>query len=112
MTRLARSGPGTKLVVQIDPDLEDIVPGFLENRRKDIVSIQTAIPHGDFETIRMLGHRLKGDGGGYGFDAISEIGTAIEHAAARRDAPALTQQTQILEDYLNRVEVVYRKENG
>ncbi len=109
MTQPARSAPGTTVIVHIDPDLEDIVPGFLENRRKDIVSLQTAIPRGDFETIRMLGHRLKGDGGGYGFDAISEIGAAIEHAAARRDAPALTQQAQALEDYLNRVEVVYRK---
>ncbi len=112
MTQPTNPAPGEKLIVHIDPDLADIVPGFLENRRKDIVVMQTAIPCGDFETVRMLGHRLKGDGGGYGFDAISEIGAAIEHAAVRHDIPTLKQKTHALEDYLNRVDVVYRKDNG
>ncbi len=108
MTQPTNPALDTKLLVQIDPDLEAIVPGFLENRRNDIVSIRAAIAGSDFETMRILGHRMKGDGGGYGFETISEIGTALEHAAARHDLPALTRQVQALEDYLNRVTVVYR----
>jgi len=26
-----------RIVIRIDPDLADLIPGFLENRRKDIV---------------------------------------------------------------------------
>lgn len=109
MTQPSKAPSGAKILVQIDPDLQDIVPGFLDNRRNDILTIRSAIPRGDFEAIRMLGHRLKGDGGGYGFEAISEMGAVIEQAAARQDTQALLQQTQAIEDYLNRVEVVYRK---
>jgi hypothetical protein len=41
-----------KTVVRIDPDLADLIPGFLENRRKDIASIMSALEQGDYETIR------------------------------------------------------------
>ena len=48
-----------------DNDLADLIPGFLENRHKD-VAIQEAIEQGNYETIRVLGHTMKGAGGGYG----------------------------------------------
>ncbi|MGQ0812790.1 MAG: Hpt domain-containing protein [Nitrospiraceae bacterium] len=101
------SQDGTKIVVHIDPDLQDIVPGFLENRRRDVQSMNNAISQKDFDAIRVIGHRMKGDGGGYGFDAISEIGAALEQASARRDMPAITRNLNALADYLQCVEVVY-----
>ncbi len=98
-----------KVTVYIDPDLADIVPGFLENRRRDVQLLQTALQQDDLKTIRVLGHRMKGDGGGYGFDTISEIGEALELAAARDDRPAIERQTVELNEFLTRLEVVYRK---
>jgi hypothetical protein len=32
-----------KVTVYIDPDLADIIPGFLENRRRDVQILQTAL---------------------------------------------------------------------
>ena len=96
------------ITVMIDADLEDIVPTFLANRQKDLRTIRTAVAERDFETIGILGHRMRGDGGGYGFHAISEIGAVIELAAGRRDRPAIERQTAQLEDFLARVKVVYR----
>lgn len=93
----------------IDPDLEDIVPGFLENRRHDVIALQAAIHSDDFKTIRILGHRMKGDGGGYGFEAISTIGAALEQAAARQDHPSIKRLTAELEKFLGTVKVVYRR---
>ena len=97
-----------RITVSIDRDLEDIVPTFLANRQKDLLTLRTALAEKDFETIRMLGHRMRGDGGGYGFNAISAIGEVMEMAAARRDEPAIQRQTAELEDFLARVHVVYR----
>lgn len=97
-----------RITVHIDPDLEEIIPIFLANRQKDVATLRTAIADKDFETIRMLGHRMKGDGGGYGFAAISEIGGVMELAAGRRDQPAIERQTAQLEDFLARVHVVFR----
>ena len=98
-----------KVTVYIDPDLADIVPGFLENRRRDVLSLQKALQQGDLQTIRVLGHRMKGDGGGYGFETISEIGEALELAAVHEDRPAIERQTSELNEFLTRLNVVYRK---
>ncbi len=97
-----------KVIVYIDPDLEEIVPGFLENRRKDATTLQAALQANDFKTVCLLGHRMKGDGGGYGFDTISTIGDMLEQAAVRKDWLVVTEQIDQLQDFLARVEVTYR----
>ena len=97
------------LTVHIDPGLKDIVPGFLANRRRDVQTLETALHQNDLQTIHIIGHRMKGDGGGYGFDAISMMGAALELAAAREDRGAIQRHTAELIDFLARVTVVYRK---
>jgi len=93
--------------VSIDPDLQGLIPGFLQNRRHDIQTLQKALIVEDFETIRMLGHRMRGDGGGYGFPRISDIGDGVEKAAIERNMQDVTACVQALITYLDRVEVVY-----
>ena len=97
------------ITVQIDEGLKEIVPGFLENRQRDVQTLEIALEQNDLNAIHMIGHRLKGDGGGYGFDAISVIGGTLEQAAAREDRDVIRQQIAELVDYLARVTVVYRK---
>ncbi|MGC3973494.1 MAG: Hpt domain-containing protein [Nitrospira sp.] len=96
-----------RIVVHIDPDLEPIIPGFLANRRRDLVTIEGCLKHGDLDTIRMLGHRMKGDGGGYGFNQISTIGDNLEQAVMIQDGPLIERQIALLDDFLSRVDVVY-----
>jgi len=97
------------ITVYIDPGLEEIVPGFLENRRRDVRTIETALQENNPAQIQIIGHRMKGDGGGYGFDAISRMGAALEQAAAREDRSAIRRHTAELIDFLDRVTVVYRR---
>jgi len=99
--------PTDRVLVRIDRDFEDIVPTFLANRQKDLQTLRKALAHADFATIQMLGHRMKGDGGGYGFPQISTIGAAMEQAAERHDVPAVEQHIVQLEEFLARVQVVY-----
>ena len=106
--RSTRQKSTDRITVRIDPDLEDIVPAFVANRINDLQTLRTALAKHDLETIRLLSHRMKGDGGGYGFDKISEIGNGMELAAARHDYPAIARHIAQLEDYLARVDVVYR----
>lgn len=51
---------------------------------------------------------MKGSGGGYGFNAVTDIGKAIEDAATRIDSEEVRRRLKELEDYIERVEVVYR----
>lgn len=99
--------PTDRFAVRVDRDLEDIVPDFLANRKKDLQTLRRALAEQDFKTIQVLGHRMKGDGGGYGFDRITEIGGVMELAASRQDHASLEQHTTELEEFLSRVTVTY-----
>lgn len=96
-----------KIVVQCDPDLEDLIPGYMNNRSKDIITIRECLEINDFEKIHLIGHSMKGSGGGYGFDAITDLGSRIEIAAMDSNKDEIDQTVRELEDYVNRVEVVY-----
>ena len=96
-----------KIQVTIDPDLEELIPGFLENRQKDVDKMKEALTAGDIETLRSIGHSLKGVGGGYGFDRISELGAEIEVFAKNEDLESIKSRADDLAGYLEHVEVVY-----
>lgn len=104
----SQPGPTKQLTVEISRDLEAIVPTFLDNRKKDVQTLRNALSKQDFWTIQTLGHRMKGDGGGFGFDRITEIGAAMERAAKLEDYSTIEQHIVQLEDFLKRVAVVYR----
>ena len=92
--------------IRVDAEIAPLIPGFLANRHKDVVSLLDAVDHGDFEAARILGHSMKGSGGGYGFDGITDIGAEIETAATRNDSDAIRSQVKALSRYLTRVEIV------
>jgi hypothetical protein len=96
-----------KILVHVDPDLMDLIPEYLENMKGNIRSILNALEKGDYETIRILGHSMKGSGGGYGFDPITQIGRFIEEAAKDTNPAGIRQGVSDLASYLKRVEVVY-----
>ncbi len=98
---------GEAIVVRISADLAPIVPGYLENIRQDGAAMQEALGRGDLKMVRRLGHNLKGTGGGYGFDALSEIGARLEAAALREDAEAARRHVGELLHYLHHVEVIH-----
>ena len=68
--------------------------------------MQAALEGGDFETVRVLGHSMKGAGGGYGFDAITDIGAALEQTAKDKNPGAIRTSLDELSSFLDRVEVV------
>ncbi len=96
-----------RITVSVDADLEDLIPGFLENRSADIDKLRQALAASDFAVIQSTGHNLKGVGGGYGFEHMSELGAGIENAAKQQDLETATTLTDQLADYLQRVEIVY-----
>jgi len=96
-----------EIVVEIDSELLPIIPSFLESRWSDCALIERLLEDGNHDEISRLGHRLKGAGGSYGFDAITDIGIALERAAIRQDHEAVVQAAAMLQNYLKRVKVVY-----
>jgi HPt (histidine-containing phosphotransfer) domain-containing protein len=95
-----------KVVAYVNADLEDLIPEYLENKREEADIIRQALNAEDYETIGVLGHNMKGSGGGYGFDMITDIGSAIESAAKEKDFERIRKSIDDLLIYLERVDIV------
>jgi CheY-like chemotaxis protein/HPt (histidine-containing phosphotransfer) domain-containing protein len=94
------------ILVRANPKFADLVPGFLQNRRQDVIAMLAAIEQSDFQIVERLGHDMKGAGGSYGFQAITDIGGALEHAGESADFDASRKWVAELSRYLDRVEIV------
>lgn len=90
--------------VQVEDEMEDLVPAYLERRRGDVAACRLALEAGDFDVIRRLGHNMKGTGSGYGFPGLTELGAEIETAALRSDISAIRKHLEHFADYLEHVE--------
>lgn len=95
-----------KIKVKVPGYAVQLIPNFLENRKKDIKEIKESLKTKNFETIERLGHSMKGAGSIYGFDGVSELGKKIESSAKDKDLDEIKNNLAELEDYLNRVEIV------
>ena len=104
-----RANPLQRIQANLDERLRSIVPTYLEGRRRDILTLSTALDKDDYEQIRIVGHKMRGSGTGYGFPEISAIGQRIELAAEGRDAKKSRELLTELSDYLDMLELTIRK---
>mgnify|MGYP001217586339 CR=1 FL=1 len=88
-------------------DLADLMPKFLANRQRDLLQIEEAIDRADNAALRIIGHNMKGVGGGYGFIEITEMGKRLEAAAKTGDQALLRKQLNEYKEYLSNLEVRY-----
>ena len=93
--------------VAVSKGMEDLIPFYLGNRQKDLISLAEAVALGDWQRIRLIGHGMKGSGRGYGFPVISEIGRGLENAASEESSQQIQSGIQHLQQYLGRLEIVY-----
>lgn len=97
------------LTVRVEKDLEALVHKFLARKREDLDRVRSALAASDYETIRRIGHDLKGAGEGFGFPELSAYGAALERAAIARNKRALREQLAAVEQFLSRLRVTYDK---
>jgi HPt (histidine-containing phosphotransfer) domain-containing protein len=92
----------------VDEELSAIVPKFLNNIRRNSPVITAALARADFDSIRSLGHNMKGTGTSFGFPRISEIGDQLEQAAKQKDADSVRNVAANLVHFLDSVDIRYR----
>lgn len=97
----------SRITVTVDEDLEELIPGFLENRKKDIQSLREALDAGDIARVQSIGHSLKGVGGGYGFDGLSELGANLEVSAKENNVSAIDSLINEMSSYMESIDIVY-----
>jgi HPt (histidine-containing phosphotransfer) domain-containing protein len=86
---------------------EELIPGFIENRRKELEELRGALDAGRYKQLGELGHRMRGIGSTYGFVRVSEFGGQIEERAAASDHAGLAARIAEYAEYLARLKIVY-----
>jgi HPt (histidine-containing phosphotransfer) domain-containing protein len=93
--------------VTVAKDLQDLIPVFLSNRKKELDTLRVALAAADFEQLRQLGHRMRGVGNSYGFDRVSLLGKQIEDGARSGDKASLESHIADYGDYLSKLQIAY-----
>lgn len=94
-------------VAQVDTVLRDLIPDFLENRRNDIKKIRLWIGEDRVTDLARLLHQMKGSGGMYGFQPITDMSREMEELLKTAGTRALAPVLDRLDTYVNRVQVEY-----
>jgi PAS domain S-box-containing protein len=95
--------PDDLSLVLAHPKLAARIPLFLQNRRQDVITMMDCLAESDFETVKRLGHSMRGSGASYGFQGISDIGAALEHEAGQANSAESHKWVRELSMYLDRV---------
>ena len=91
--------------VIVAKDLEDLIPVFMGNRRKEVDSLRAALAAADFEQLRQLGHRMRGVGASYGFERVTAFGELIETGARGSDRAVIESCIAEYREYLAQVQI-------
>jgi PAS domain S-box-containing protein len=91
--------------VHVDPDLRDLLPGFLRSRRELAAELAEAVEAGAAERARALAHKLAGSLLPYGFHWAARQGKMIEQRARQNALEGLAAEVRALREHLDTVEV-------
>ncbi len=97
----------SKIPIDIDADLQELIPKFLDNRRIDILSLKSFINENDQTAIAHLAHKIKGSAAGYGFIGLSEMALDIENALKSHEPEKLPKIADEMTSYLEKIEISY-----
>jgi CheY-like chemotaxis protein/HPt (histidine-containing phosphotransfer) domain-containing protein len=63
-----------------DPDMQPLIQQFVAGLSASCAELSSALAAGDLESLRHIGHQLKGSGSGYGYPEVTAAGAAVEEA--------------------------------
>ncbi|WP_413559517.1 Hpt domain-containing protein [Bdellovibrio sp. HCB209] len=94
-----------KIKVEIDADLQDLIPQFTENRKKDILALEDLISKNDLPAIAALTHKIKGAASSYGFMQLSEIAAQMEKLSKNNESAPLANLAQEMKAHFESIEI-------
>jgi hypothetical protein len=93
-----------KIQLQVEPRLKELVPGFLQQRRRDLERLREALRAGDLAAIRDVGQSIRCFSRVYGLDELTRLGEEIHRAAEECSTLRILHLQGRLAEYLSRVE--------
>lgn len=93
-------------IYEDDPDMLEILVDFAKDLPQRVVELQEKQEQGDLASLQTLAHQLKGAGGGYGFQQITDVAGSLEQALKEgADASVIKDRCELLCGTLLAVEV-------
>lgn len=92
--------------IYVDPDLADYIPTFVDNRKKELKQAETDLDAKDFESLRALGHTLKGCCASYGFIELGDLGKKLEDSAKNEKSEDIASLLSDMHWLLDHFEIV------
>lgn len=102
---LQRPAPSAAPIVSTladDPDYAPLITEFVSRLEGIRTELREAFDTENSERVRTLAHQMKGAGGGYGFDAISDAARTFENVMKTDDRPAQADALERFLDVLDR----------
>jgi HPt (histidine-containing phosphotransfer) domain-containing protein len=96
------------LDIIVDKDLEDLIPDYIGNREKEVVTLTDLFLKKEFPQIQAIGHKLRGSAGSYGFSELSDIGKELEEKAKVADSTSINHALNQYRLYLKRIKVSFQ----
>ena len=73
---------------------------YINHTSKELSKIQEDIDNIIIDSLRTFGHNIKGSGGMYGFEEVTNLGTKIEASAKVNDRNKIKLLLEELSDFL------------
>ena len=83
-----------------DDEWAEMQEMYLNHTFKELKTIKENIASATFDSLRTFGHNIKGSGGMYGFNEITEMGAIIESAAKEESMDQIKLKLGNLETFL------------
>ena len=97
----APGSPRRKIIPgRAEQRIADQAPAYLEHCRENLILMRRALERDDCEAALVIGHNMRGSGGGFGLQPITDIGAALERAAESGDRIEMGVQLDALALYL------------
>jgi len=91
--------------VPVARDFIEFISDFLEDILQDAKAMGEALKRKDYDVIADMSHSIKGAGGGYGLDRISDLARSIETAAKNKRSEKLDALLDDFIDYITNLTV-------
>jgi HPt (histidine-containing phosphotransfer) domain-containing protein len=88
-----------------DPDFEELLEMFVEAIPEKKTILSDSYESAEYDEIKRQAHQLKGAGGGYGFDGLTDLAAELEPACKANDIDRVGQTLDTLLGYMDRIAV-------
>ncbi len=83
-----------------DEEWAEMQEMYISHTSKELEKIKTQLNLDSIDSIRTFGHNIKGSGGMYGFNEVTELGLLIETAAKEGNLDSIKSNLEVLKDFL------------